>query len=105
MGKDKYRVRNWHQYNEGLGQRGSLTIWISEEVLEQWRFSGKQQRGGQVLYSDLAIETCLTLRLIYHLPLRQTEGFVVSIFGQAHLELPVPDSSTLAAGPKPLRWS
>jgi hypothetical protein len=103
MSKDKYKVRNWSEYNEGLKQRGALTLWISEEALKEWRYSGKQQRGGQVVYSDLAIETCLTLRLIYHLPLRQTEGFVGSVFEQAHLEVPVPDSSTLCRRTATLR--
>ena len=95
MGKDTHRVRNWRQYNEGLKKRGSITLWISEEALEQWRYQGAARRGAQPTYSDLAIECCLTLRSIYHLPLRQTEGFVQSIFEQVHLSLPVPDSSTL----------
>lgn len=95
MGKDTHRVRNWRQYNEGLKQRGALTLWISKEAIEQWRYQGAARRGAQPTYSDLAIETCLTLRLIYHLPLRQTEGFVQSIFVQGRLALPIPDYSTL----------
>lgn len=95
MSKDKYKVRNWREYNEGLKQRGALTLWISEEGLKQWRYTGERRRGAQPTYSDLAIETCLTLRLIYHLPLRGTEGFVQSLFELVHLKLPVPDSSTL----------
>lgn len=95
MGKDTHRVRNWKEYNEGLKKRGSITLWISEEAIEQWRYRGAAKRGAQPTYSDLAIETCLTLRGVYHLPLRQTEGFVQSIFEQVHLSLPVPDSSTL----------
>jgi hypothetical protein len=95
MSKDKYKVRNWRAYNEGLKQRGSITLWISEEALQQWRYQGERKRGGQPTYSDLAIETCLALRLIYHLPLRQTEGFVASVFAQEHLKLPIPDYSTL----------
>lgn len=95
MGKDTHRVRNWRQYNEGLKKRGSITLWISEEALGQWRYQGERRRGAQPTYSDLAIECCLTLRSIYHLPLRQSEGFVQSLFEQVHLSLPVPDSSTL----------
>ena len=95
MSKDKYKVRNWGQYNEGLKKRGAITLWISEDATQAWRYQGKRKRGGKVEYSDLAIEACLTLRGVYHLPLRGTEGFVVSVFELMHLELPVPDYSTL----------
>jgi hypothetical protein len=95
MSKDKYKVRNWSEYNEGLKKRGALTLWISEEALKEWRYQGERRRGGQPTYSDLAIETCLTIGRVYHLAYRQTEGFVGSVFEQVHLLLPVPDSSTL----------
>lgn len=90
MSKDKYKVCNWHQYNEGLKQRGAITVWISQEVLEGWRYQGEKKKGGQPVYSDLAIEVCLTVRKVYHLGYRQTEGFVESFFAQAKLVLPVP---------------
>jgi IS5 family transposase len=95
MSKVTYSISNWAQYNAGLKQRGSLTLWISEEVLQCWRYCGKHKRGGKVTYSHLAIETCLTVRLVYHLPLRQTEGFVASLFALLKLPLPVPDYTTL----------
>ena len=57
---------------------------------------GVGKRGGQLQYSDLAIETALTLRLIFHLPLRQTEGFLTSIFGMLGLDLSAPDHTTLS---------
>lgn len=103
MGKDKHKVRNWRAYNEGLKQRGALTLWISEEALREWRYQGERRRGAQPIYSELAIETCLTLRLLYHLPLRGTEGFVASVFALGHLELPVPDYTTLNRRSKALR--
>lgn len=95
MGKDTYRVRNWSAYNEGLKKRGALTLWISEEAIKQWRYQGAPRRGGQPTYSDLAIETCLTVRMLYHLPLRATEGFMESLVALLHLLLPIPDYSTL----------
>lgn len=95
MSKDTYRVRNWHHYNEGLKQRGSLTLWISKEAWEVWRYHGEPKKGGQFRYSDLAIETCLTVRMLYHLPLRATEGFMKSLIVLMHLSLPIPDYSTL----------
>ena len=69
-------MRNWAAYDQALKQRGSVTIWFSSEALQAWGYQGPAQRGAPFVYSDVAIETALTLRLIYHLALRQTEGFV-----------------------------
>ena len=63
--KAQYRVINWAEYNESLGQRGDLTIWVSEEAQSVWSAPRRTSRGGQWRYSDLAIETCLTLRTTY----------------------------------------
>ena len=97
MGKDKYKIKNWSSYNEGLKNRGSLTVWVEEGVAKDWRHTqqGEARRGGQRCYSDLAIEACLVLRKVYSLPLRQTEGFVKSIFTLAGMAIPVPDYTTL----------
>lgn len=95
--KAQYRVRNWAAYNDGLVQRGSLTLWISEEVLEGWRPTsrGRRSRGGQQAYSDLAIRCLLTLKAIFGLPYRQTEGFGRSLMVRLGVSLPVPDYTTL----------
>ena len=77
--KVQYRVINWAEYNESLGQRGDLTIWVSEEAQSVWSAPRRTSRGGQWRYSDLAIETCLTLRTTYRLALRQTQGLMGSI--------------------------
>jgi Transposase DDE domain len=90
-----YRIRNWKQYNEALVRRGSLTLWVDGETLQAWRYQGPTQQGAQFQYSDLAIECLLTLRAVYHLPLRATEGFARSLFELMDLELLVPDYSTL----------
>jgi hypothetical protein len=92
----QYRVQNWSQYNRALTQRGSLTYWISEDAVAAWEYQGPRKRGGQVVYSDLAIETCLSLRLVYSLALRQTQGFVASLLDLLGVELPVPNYSTLS---------
>lgn len=94
--KSIYRVKNWAAYNSSLKQRGSLTIWISAIVAEQWYHQGPPQRGAQRYYADLAIETALTLRLVYHLALRQAEGFLESILTQMGFELEAPDYTTLS---------
>ena len=95
--KTKYRVTNWASYNKTLVDRGSLGIWISPNAIASWNAkASERRRGGQPKYSNLAIETALTLRLIYHLPLRQTEGFVASIFDLMGLHLDVSDHSALS---------
>ena len=71
-------------------------MWLAPDAIATWEAVGVGKRGGQRQYSDLAIETTLTLRLIFHLPLRQTEGFLTSIFGMLGLDLSAPDHTTLS---------
>ena len=94
--KTKYRVGNWPAYDRALVQRGDVTLWLTPEAIATWEAVGVGTRGGQLQYSEVAIETALTLRLIFHLPLRQTEGFLRSIFGMLCLDLSAPDHTTLA---------
>ena len=102
--KTKYRVTNWPSYNQALVDRGDLRLWIAPDAIANWNAKPKERRrGGQPKYSNLAIETALTLRLIYHLPLRQTEGFVASIFDLMGLQLDVPDHTTLSRRGKTLK--
>ena len=94
--KARYKVTNWRDYEAGLRQRGSLTIWFTEEAIAAWRAAPRTTPGGQARYSDLAVETALILRTVFHQPLRQTEGLVGSLLGLMGLDLPVPDHSTLS---------
>lgn len=96
IARPKRRVTNWAEYDAALRQRGSLTVWFTEEAIEQWKAEPRTTPGGQPHYSDLAITTALTLRAVFHLVLRQTEGLLGSILGLLGLDLPVPDHSTLA---------
>ena len=100
--KTKYRVANWPAYNRTLVRRGDVTVWVSSEAIAAWTASRSGRRGGQRRSSDLAIETALTtLRLIYHLPLRQAEGFLHALFGIMRLDLSVPDYTTLSRRRRP----
>ena len=102
--KTKYRVTNGASYDKALVDRGNLGLWISPDAIANWNAKpNKRRRGGQPKYSNLAIETALTLRLVYHLPLRQTEGFVTSIFDLMGLHLDVPDHTTLSRRGKTLK--
>ena len=94
--KTQYHVGNWPAYDRALVQRGDITVWLAPDAIATWEAVGVGKRGGQLQYSDLAIETALTLRLIFHLPLRQTEGFLTSIFGMLGLDLSTPDHTTLS---------
>ena len=86
-----------------LVRRGAVTVWLSSEAVAAWTPRRSGRRGGQRRYSDLAIETALTLRLLYHLPLRQAEGFLHALFGMMHLDLSAPDYTTLSRRSQHLR--
>ena len=94
--KKVYRVSNWAAYNQALVQRGNLTVWLDEAVLAGWHACGPPQRGAQFVYSDRAIETALTFRLLFNLPLRQTQGFMTSLMALLGVDLAVPTYSTLS---------
>lgn len=95
--KRQYRIRNWAHYNKALISRGSLTLWVEAKALDTWVNTNKAaRRGRQRLYADAAILCGLTLREVYHLPLRATEGLVRSLMRLLTLDLPVPHYSTLS---------
>ena len=93
--RPKRRVTNWAEYDAALRQRGSLTVWFSEEAIAAWRAEPRTTPGGQPNYSALAITTALTLRTVFRLALRQTEGLIASIVRLLGLDLLVPDHSTI----------
>jgi hypothetical protein len=96
IGKMKFKITNWSEYETGLCRRGSLTLWITPEALSSWQAPKRTTRGGQPRYSDLAIETALTLGLVFGLRLRQTEGLLTSVLKLMRLDLAVPDHTTLS---------
>ena len=94
--KSPYRVRNWPEYEAGLRRRGDLTLWFSEDAIKTWCAPPSGEPGGQRVYANIAIETALTIRMVFHLPLRQTEGFLRSLADHLQVDLPVPDHTTLS---------
>ncbi len=94
--KARYRVTNWPSYDRGLVARGSLTVWFSPEAISAWAPEKTGHRGGQRRYSDVAVQTALHLRLLLHLPWRQTEGLLRSLMALSGLDLEVPDHTTLS---------
>src|SRR4051794_31865818 len=94
--RQRHRVTNWAAYDTALRQRGSLTVWFTDEAITAWHAEPRTTRGGQPWYSALAILTALTLRAVFRLGLRQTEGLIGSILRLLGLELAVPDHTTLS---------
>jgi len=95
--KRRYRIRNWPDYNSALVRRGSLTLWVEQGVVNRWRDTAAPlRRGRRRFYSDLAITCALTLREVYHLPLRSTQGLVSSVLRLLGTGLPAPHYSTLS---------
>lgn len=101
IGKMKFRVTNWAVYEAGLRRRGSLTLWVTPDALAGWRAPRRKTRGGQARYSDLAIETALTLGCVFGMRLRQSEGFMSSVLELMGIDLPVPDHTTLSRRAQP----
>ena len=94
--KPRYRVTNRSEYDASLKRRGSLTVWFTDEAIQAWRAEPRTTPGGQSHYSALAITTALTMRMVFHLALRQTEGLIGSIIHLLGLDLAIPDHSTLS---------
>ena len=96
--KKHYNNRNWATSNKSLINRGSITIWFTEEAIKQWHAPSANQyaRGAQWKFSDYAIEACHTMGLVYKKPLRQTEGFVNSLLTLMGSKLKSPDYTTLS---------
>jgi hypothetical protein len=94
--KNKYRVTNWSEYSAGLTARGSLSVWIDEDMVEKWHAEQTGKRGAQPVYSDIAILTTLQLGKVFRQRLRQTQGLVQSLFALMDITISVPNYSTLS---------
>ena len=94
--RQRRKVTNWPAYEASLRQRGSLTVWFTDEAVEAWAAEPRTSRGGQPWYSALAILTALTFRAVFRLAFRQTEGLIGSVIGLLGLALRVPDHTTLS---------
>ena len=96
-------MTNWAAYDIALRQRGSLTVWFTEAAIAAWKAEPRATRGGQPRYSALAITTALTLRAVFRLALRQTEGLIASLLRLLGLDLAAPDHSTISDGARHCR--
>jgi hypothetical protein len=95
--KATYRIRNWAEYDTSLRRRGSLTFWVSQELLDNWTTKEKTGvRGASPTYTDAAIETLAMVKYLFRQASRQAEGLLSSIFEMMKVSLPVPDHTTLS---------
>ena len=96
----RYKTTNWLDYNAALKRRGSLTIWLDPQM--QWEATPSGRRGRRQVFSDAAIQTCLTMKVLFGMALRQATGFVESLLQLIGLDWKVPDFSTLCRRQKAL---
>lgn len=97
----RYRTTNWSTYNAALRKRGSLLIWLDKEMA--WHAPHEGRTGRPPVFSNAAIQFCLSIKVLFKLPLRQTAGMVASLLRLAGLDWPVPDYSTLCRRQKTLK--
>lgn len=104
--KKRYEVKNWSEYNRALVSRGDFTFWFSEEVVDAWEHENESKKNGRPFkYSDLAIETLLTIRELFRLPYRQTEGFGRALAKLMNAGVAIPHHTSLVKRAAKLRVS
>ncbi|HHG3173021.1 TPA: IS5 family transposase [Vibrio parahaemolyticus] len=105
MPKPRYKTTNWKQYNKALINRGSLTFWIDEEAIRQWKQSKQDKRGRPRQFSDLAITTALMVKQVFSIPLRALQGFIDSVFSLANVPIVCPHYSCISRRAKQVEVS
>ena len=101
--KERYKVINWREYNSSLKNRGRLDLWLSPKVVDEWHYQGPKTKGRQFVYSDVCIEACLSIKILYKLGYRQTQGFIESLFSMTDYGLQVPVYSDLCKRSKKMK--
>ncbi len=67
MKKNRHRIRNWSDYNRSLTNRGSLTFWISRDLIGNWIEQEKTgMRGSSPKYTDAAITATAQIKFVFH---------------------------------------
>ncbi|EJL6271240.1 IS5 family transposase [Vibrio cholerae] len=105
MPKSRYKPTNWKQYNKALINRGSLTFWIDEEAIRQWKQSKQDKRGRPRQFSDLAITTALMVKRVFSMQLRALQGFINSVFSLANVPVVCPHYSCISRRAKQIEVS
>jgi hypothetical protein len=91
-----YAIQNWGDYNESLVRRGDVTFWFSEDVVDAWEHENDAKKNGRpFVFSDVAIETLLTIRELFRLPYRQTEGLGRALAKLMGAQIVIPHHTSL----------
>ena len=102
--KNKYRTRNWKEYNRSLVNRGSITFWFDEDSIEKWYSVERDgKRGRPDIYSDNTIRCGLMIKAVYRLPLRALQGLMQSLLVALNLDLMCPHYSVFSRRAKGLQ--
>jgi hypothetical protein len=101
--KQRYTIRNWSDYNKALVKRGSITLWFDEKSVRKWHKTRKEGRGRPKIYADAAILCMLTIKMVFRLPLRATQGLVKSMIELLGLSIEAADYTTLCRRQKQLK--
>lgn len=99
--KARYKTSNWAEYKAALKARGSLTIWLDKDM--QWHAPAGGKCGRQHIFSDAAIQFCLSIKCLFGLALRQSQDLVESLLRLAGLDWRAPNYSTVCRRQKTLR--
>ena len=91
-----YHGGNWPEDEQALVRRGDVTLWLSAEAMDAWRPAPSGRPGGPRKFSDVSLMTALLRRLVFRLPLRQTEGCLRSVLAVMRTDLEAPDHTTLS---------
>lgn len=94
--KRTYRIKNWPEYNRSLIQRGDITLWCSDDIVANWVLPNEGKQGRPKMYSDEAILCALMIKVVYRLPLRALEGFLIALLGLLGVLLPVPSYTQIS---------
>lgn len=105
MPKPRYKTTNWKQYNKALSNRGSLTFWIDEAAIRQWKQSKQYKRGRPPQFSDLAITTALMVKRVFSMSLRALQGVIASVFSLANVPIVCPHYSCISRRAKQVEVS
>src|ERR1700733_15536454 len=100
--KPQYRTTNWAKYNRSLINRGNIFLYFTPQALSQWH-NGAETLGRPREYSKVAFDVFLTLKVLLHLPLRQTQGIIEGLIKQLDLQIPCPNFTLVSRRAKELK--
>jgi len=95
------RTANCSASNAALRKRGSLPMRLDREMA--WHAPDDGRPGCPPVFSNVAIQSCLSIKVPFNLPLRQTAGMAASLLRLAGLGWPVPDDTILCRRQKTLK--